>query len=167
MLKRVGETTKSFTPPSLRFATTSDYNKLIYPLPPCRGAAGCCHVLQCRETRLLDREDYFHFYLLLVSFMYKIWKIIFSVPTKLTVVFLLCLFPSVECRFYIKYKKQYTMNQLLKWKVKFIIPEPQNRLLWLYKFTSYSLVWALTLDLWPFPSDLFANKSPQKELKTK
>lgn len=42
-----------------------------------------------------------------------------------------------------------TMNQLLKWKVKFIIPEPQNRLLWLYKFTSYSLVWALTPDLFP------------------
>lgn len=33
-----------------------------------------------------------------------------------------------------------------KWKVKFIIPEPQNRLLWLYKFTSYSLEWALTFD---------------------
>lgn len=53
----------------------------------------------------------------------------------------------------IKHKRHDTINQLLKWKVKFIIPEPQNRLLWLYKFTSYSLVWALTLD--PRTSDPF------------
>lgn len=53
------------------------------------------------------------------------------------------------------------MNQLLKWKVKFIIPEPQNRLLWLYKFTSYSLVWALTPDL--FPPAYLQVKAPKEK----
>lgn len=57
------------------------------------------------------------------------------------------------------------MDPFLKWKVKFIIPEPQNRLLWLYKFTSYSLVWALTLDPKtsdPFPLTYSQVKAPKE-----
>lgn len=63
-----------------------------------------------------------------------------------------------------------TVNQLLKWKVKFIIPEPQNRLLWLYKFTSYSLVWALTLDprtSAPFPPTYLQVKAPKENSRQK
>lgn len=52
-------------------------------------------------------------------------------------------------------------RRLVKWKVNFIIPEPQNRLLWLYKFTSYSPEWALTPTF--SPSITYVAKKKKKE----